>query len=372
MLPALDRANHFYCPAGRWAARGWILLARSDYDLLDPYSTSLQLNLGDSLNSDNVSTLKNLSIVQAQCVTRGLASDPSALYLVELTDGRGILHNQWFQFPTVSAYNIRAPAYPDTFHPASLNSGATWTWSTMLQDLWTQMVARLGAWPGLPYSPAGTPEGFWFTGVSAWTALCGILEHLGLTVACDLTRTSPYTIVKQDAADAAHAVRTAKYLTNLEDDLEWLDHGAGRVPASVRVLFRRRNSVYGTEETVRLDLPQWDMATVYSVSVAAPASVAGGVGVHHLWSDFTVRYDMDGSPVAADVTTAVAIAAERAAQYYASINPGNYVARTYAGALPFVTGSQVDGVSWCMGDEWGGWRTQVVYGPAPPWPELWD
>lgn len=371
-IPALVRANSLCCPSGRWPTRGWLLMARGDYDRLDKYSTALQLHLGDTTKSDNVGVLQNLSIVQAQCVTRGLAADKNALYLVEITDDRGILQNKWFSFPTTSNYNIRAPAYPSTFHPSSMNSGTTWTWTTMLQNLWEQMTL-LGTWPGLPFTPAGTPEGWWFPGVSAWTALCDVLDYLGMTVVCNLQSSTPFTIAKQNTADTAYAALLTKYQNRLEEDMEWIDTGAGRVPATVKVLFRRRNTIYGTEETVRYDSPQWDMDSIYSVSVSAPAAYSSAVGTHHLWSDFTVRYDQDGAPLAADVAMAATIAQERATQYYAHINPAAYTDRTYAGALPFKTGSLVDGVRWYQdlsdGMRWGGWRTQVVYGPQPPWPE---
>jgi hypothetical protein len=388
-LPLLERANSFYIPTGRWPSRGWILMRRTDYNLINTYSTSLQLQIGDPRSRDNVGVLQNLSIVQAQCVTRGVAADPDAIYLVELCDDQSILDNKWFQCPITSAYNVRVPAYPQTFYPWSLNAGSPWTWSTMLQDMWTQMSAIggggqiLGAWPGLPSAPTGTPEGFWFPGVPIWVAFNDVIEYLGMTVAPDLTKANPYTIVSAGAADAAFAALQAKYggvgspTYFLEDDLEWIDTGAGRVPATVKVLFRRRNQVYGTEETVRVDSPyQWESAAYYTVSINAPAQFASAVGVHFLWSDFTVEYDMDGNPLAADVATASAIAAERVTQYFARIyrQTAGFMTQTYAGALPFVCGSQVDGVCYYQdyrqGD--GGWRTKIVRGAYPPFPEVYD
>jgi hypothetical protein len=388
-VPDLARANSLCVPTGRWPSRGWVLLARGDYDLIDPYSTTLQLDLGDPRLTDNVGTLKNLAVVQAQCVTRGIAADPTALYLVELTDARGILCNKWFQFPIEAKYNIRSPAYPQTFHPASMDTAGvttTWTWARMLEDMWGRMPL-LGAWPGLPagVTLAGTPEGFWFLGVPAWYAMCDVLDHLGLTVACDLTAAAPFTIVRPGATDAAFDLLHVKYATTasphyrLEDDLEWLDVGAGRVPKTVQVMFRRRNSVYGTEETVTYrddDMArQWSMDSVYTVSVTAPATFTSAVGTHYLWSDFTVRYDESGNPLDADVAMAATIAQERVTQYFARVYRQTLgrMSRTFAGALPFKTGSQVDGVRWAMdhrrGD--GGGTTEIVRGILPPWPELW-
>ena len=380
----LARVNSFYCPSGRWPFRGWVLLARADYDCLDRYSTALQLEVGDPRRSDNVGTLKNLCVVQARCVTRGLAADVAALYLVELTDARGILHNKWFQFPTTTSYNVRAPAYPSTFYPATMNGGTTWTWATMVQDMWERMPL-LGAWPGFPAgaSPLGTPEGFWFSGVPAWPALCDVLDHLGLTVACDLTAAAPYTIVQPGAADATFAAAQTRYgsITSpnycLEDDLEWIDVGAARVPATIKVLFRRRNAVYGTEETVRYDSPQWSTSAVYEVSASAPAAFASAVGTHYLWSDFTVRYDQDGAILAEDAAAAAAIAAEQVTEHFTVTYAQTlgYMTQTYAGALPFATGARVDGVSWYQdyrGGDRAGWRTQIVRGASPPWPGVWD
>lgn len=373
-LPLLQRANHFYCPAGRWPFCGWVLLPRSDYSKLNTYSTTLKLNIGDTTKANNVSTLSNLAIVQAQCVTRGLASDVDAMYLVELTDARGILYNEWFRWPASAEYNVRSPAYPGLFYSGSLSAGNAWTWSGMLQDMWTKMTP-LGSWPGLPATPTGTPEGFWFSSVPGWSNLCDILDYLGMTVACDLTKASPYTIVNAGATDQTFLSLQTTYATNLEDDLEWIDTGAGRVPVSVDVVFRRRNEYYGSEETVRRDSLQWFSTPYYTVTVAAPAEFSAATGRHSIWSDFTVRYDQDGNPVAADVTTANSIATERVNQYFAKIyrQTLGYMSQVYSGALPFATGSQVDGVCWWLDNASGkyqSWKTQVLRGPQPPWPKL--
>jgi hypothetical protein len=396
-LPDLLRANHFYCPSGRWPFRGWVLLPRSEYAQLDPYSTSLQLSIGDPSAPDNVGVLRNLTVVQAQCATRGTAGDPGALYLVELTDARGVLANRWFQYPTASFYNVRAPAYPSTdrggtYYPASMNGGTTWTWDAMIGDLWGQMGALLGAYPGLPagVTVSGTPEGFDFPGVSAWHALCDVLEHLGLTVAADLTQPlatgAPYTIVQSGAPDVTFSALQAKFALPtsqggaLEDDAEYLDAGAGRVPGTVKVMFRRRNQAYGTEETVtyRSDAmaQQWEMSPYHVVTVSAPTQfvAAGAVGVDVIWSDFTVRYDQNSKPVAADVVYAAQIAAERVSQYFGRVyrQTSGYMSQTYAGALPFTAGSLVDGVCWeRYGNDYGGWRTRIVRGPQPPFAGVW-
>jgi hypothetical protein len=381
-IPALARANSVYVPTGEHPLRGWLLLSRGDYNKLSRYSTTFQLEIGDPRSANNVSTLQNLSIVQAQCVTRGIAADDNALYLVEITDGRGIVCNQWFQFPLTTWYNVRAPAYREKFYDSSMNGGTSWTWTTMVQDIWNRMSAFLGTWPGFPsgFTHPSTPEGWWFTGVSAWSALNAVLDQLGVTIAHDPTSTTPYTIVRPGNSDTSFSNLTTKYTTNLEDDQEWIDVGAGRVPAQVVVLFRRRNQVYGSEETVFYGnntlAKQWAMVPIYSVTVNAPSTFTGAVGTHYLWSDFTVRHDMDSNPLAADITTANALAQDQVGDYFATNywQTLGYMSRTYAGALPFVTGSQVDGVCWYQdysGQDQQGWKTKIVRGPNPPFPGIW-
>lgn len=372
MLPALERANSLYCPSGRWPVRGWILLPRRDYNKINKYSTNLQLHIGE----DNL-ILNNLSIVQAQCVTYGQASDPDAVYLIELTDPRGIVYNRWFQFPIMEQYNCRAPAYPQLFYRDSLNDNTPWTWETMLEHMWETMPP-LGGWPGLPENPVGTPEGFWFQGVSAWPAFNDIIEHLGMTVTVDLNAGSPYDI----EVNGGLAEEEDPYEDRLEDDLEWIDLGAGRVPRYIKVLFRKRYEIYGTEETVRRDQYQWatrpePSAVIYIVSKEAPARFADATGTHYLWSDFTIRYDIDGNPLAVDVAAAEVIATERVTQYFRKIYDQTlgFMTRTYAGALPIFTNGQIDGVRWYIGEGGveGGWRTQTVRGAfGPPWPDMWD
>ncbi len=121
---------------------------------------------------------------------------------------------------------------------------------------------------------------------------------------------------------------------------------------------------------------QWDMASYYSVSIAAPARFASAVGLHFLWDDFTVRYDQNSIPLPADVVTANLIAQERTTQYFAHIygDTVGFMRQTYAGALPFTTGPQVDGVKWYQDyadQDWHGWKTEIVRGPYPPWPDVW-
>lgn len=372
-IAALERANGIWIPGGKWPARGWILLSGTDYaDLrsqLGLYSINYDLNLEDVETKQQI-TLQNLCIVQARCVTSGVPGDGNALYLIELTDCRGMLWNPWFQVPTASYYNVPAPAYPGRFYDGSLEAGAEWNWAAMLRDLWEQMETHLGDWPGLPVSPPWPPRNYIFPGVSGWLALNRLLSHLGCTVAVDLTIDQCYTIASYEQTDATFTELATKHAGKLEDDWQYIDAGAARIPGNVIVHFHRRNKYYGTEETLTLNSNQWEMRSFYTVEIAAPADYPDATGTHFLWDDFPVQYDRDGNPEAVDVATAEAIAQERVDQYYATITRAGfgYMRRVYTGLLPFVTGPQVDGVCYRQnGQQAGGWRTEIVRGMNPPW-----
>lgn len=372
LIPQLEFANSLYCPGGRWPTRGWILLTRSDYDRVRGYGTAYTLNFADVMTGTNL-TFQNLAIVQARCVTTGLANDPAAVYLVELTDYRGILWNEWFQFTTDAYYNVLSPAYPDDHYSDSLNAGLPFSWSAMIDDMWQAMA--LGTFPGLPSVPASIPTNWNLPGVHSWPRICDMLYHVGMSVSVDPTSLTPYGIVENGDDDANFDALTAKYLreNKLEDDLEWIDIGSGRVPGSVVVWFRRVNQFYGTEETIRRDSGQWATNSVYPITIPAPVTFTGAVGVHGMFDDYPIRFDVNNVPIAADVAAATIIASERVQQYFDDIisRTSGYMNRTYTGVLPFFPGSQIDGVVWRQDfreQEREGFRTQVLRGPL--WPEV--
>lgn len=382
-IPELRCANGIFISGGRWPVRAYLLVQRQYLNALlaqgtDPanpyaplYRTDFQLYLEDFRNAQLV--LKNLALAHARCVSRGIAADPKAVYLLELTDARGVVQSPVASWPLVRQYNVLAPAYPGQYYSASQNSGTPWTWGTLLADIWNSMTP-LGAFPGLPSTPSGTPTNLIFLGVPAWPALCNQLDRLGLTVGVDLTQSAPYSIVQRGATDAAFTNLTAQFAGAIEEDYEWISAGSARVPGSVTVFFHRQNQYYGTEETLRLDGLQWSSTPLYSVNVTAPARFASSAGSHVLWDDFVVRFDTDGNPLAADVATATTIAQERVSQYYDRVywDTLGSLKRIYTGLVPFAAGSQVAGVRFYMDMVRGqlSWCTEVIRSAGPPWPEV--
>lgn len=362
-IPELKLANSYYSLAGGYPDVGWLLIDRYSYNQIDKYATNLQLTIADFVNDPLV--ISNLAIVQAKCVTRGIASDTNAVYLVQVTNTQGVLYNPWFQTPVNTQYNVRVPGYPDTFHYWSLNSGSTWTWDTLLEDLWNRAPSQLGTYPHIPITPSNVPENQIFVGVSLWETIGNILSHLGLSVVGSYPN---YSIVSMGDSDSTFTSLQGRYVIYLEDDMEYIDGGSGRVPSQVVVYFHRRNQVYGTEETVRRTSEQWQSTPVYSVTVNAPSTFSTAAGAGFLWADYTVRYDENGSPLAADVVQANTIANERVTEYFNTIFRGTqgFMHQRYSGVLPFTTGSLVDGVKWFnYGNDHSrhaGWHTELIRG----------
>ncbi len=54
-------------------------MRRSDYNQINLFATNLQLQIDDFLPLTPPITFQNLAIVQARCVSRGIASDPNAI-----------------------------------------------------------------------------------------------------------------------------------------------------------------------------------------------------------------------------------------------------------------------------------------------------
>jgi hypothetical protein len=372
-FPGLMDANSLMVPSGVIPAHGWLLITRANFSKLTVTSAQ-QLVIThyrwqaatQTMVQDSTATFNGLYIISARSPWRGAPSDPSAPYLVEIGDARWLLKNRLFEFgggqsagfPGQSSYNVRAPAYDGNYNASTVASGIPWTWAQMAQEVWQQM-SLLGTWPGLPasYTPTGTPEGWIFTGCSAWDALTAILDHLGLVVTCDLTKSSNYySIVHYGDIDTAFSALQSTAIASfyqLEDENP-IFGGAGWVPATFKCYFHRRQQYAGTEETVTpansspgAGPVQWGANLAYVVSVSTGYS---GPGITHFWDDFTVRYNENSSPLSADTTSASTIASARMTDWLARITRGGNgeMRQVYSGIRPFVTGSLVDAVTWRM------------------------
>lgn len=323
------RANCLVNPLGPSPARGLVLMLRSSLDSLD--RTALHdLVMEDS--QKNRATAKNLLIVRAFAATPGYRDDPDAAFWVELADKR---HSAQAT-PLNASYNVKDTA-GGSYLSASRNSGADWTWTTMLTSLWTA-AAKLGSWPGLPFTPDGTPEGFSYFGWSAYAALNDVLERISCALRWEPS-TDTYTIVRVGATDTTASLALTASDKKRLFDAEPIEPARANIPYYCRVHF----------PVQRITADTTGASPYYVVDVTDPSGTSTGVetGTYALvFDELSAQYDSGGS-----LTNSAALtnrANERAADYFRRARLGR-LERTYTGILSdtaLTPGAQLKETAW--------------------------
>lgn len=290
------RANYFQCPNDRRWGTGAVLLVKSDLDLIDlTQSQSLIFDDGDTTK-----TLKNIVVTRYQCVIPGAADDPNAAYLVELADRRFFAARRVID----AAYNLRSSS-DGSYITSTLLSGTAYTWTQLVSALWTVVgTAILGTYPGLPFTPDGTPENWNFFGGNAWEALLSVVERIGCTVTYD-PEADTFAIVQLGTDTSAATDATNRLALR---DRTWEDYGfdpdRGWRPEKVRVLFR-------VVPTPAEGTSPW---SIQDVTLAAASGVEAGT--------YVTLYD-DLGATGSNGAALASRAAERAADWLRVA--GNYV-----------------------------------------------
>lgn len=302
--------NSWANPLGCRSGTGWVLLLRRDLDAL---GLAQARDLVFSLDASEIAgiqsptrtvTHRSLHAVAARCITPGLRGDPLSCYLVELADRRRLYR----PIPIDRAYNV--PLYPggSAYRSATKNAGSAWTWAQAAQDVWESVgVSRLGAFPGLPFTPHGAPQGLAYHGRYALDALEDLLDRLGCALKLD-TQSDTFSIVRLGAADAAAdaALAAWDHLRALDDDP--LEPTLGRYPQYARVLFPK----------LRPHADLTGSSPWYAVDVADPSGTPAGVesGTYALIEDRSLQavYAADGT--LQNAAALAARAAELAADHF--------------------------------------------------------
>lgn len=233
--PEEKAPNYFLTENGRGPGTGRILLRKMDIDALD-LTTDSDLTFLDDQGGKLV--FKKITFLRAACITPGAEDDPAAAFLCDVADRR--IHLD--KIPINRGYNI-ASADGQDYLSGSTDGGTDWTWTTLIQDLFTTL--DLGD-ATLPFEPDGTPENIaFFSDCSAWEALNRILDRIACTILYD-GEADEFTIIRLGDTAAAGAVASAKTMRKLErDELRtwdryWVETARGRLTEKVRVVFPRR------------------------------------------------------------------------------------------------------------------------------------
>lgn len=350
----LNKANSFFNPAGRETAHGWIVVGRADLDTLDLNSLqSLSLSIDDV-----VVDLFNLVITREPMSFSPafITDDPLAVYLVELADSRWRVSNPYFCVSIAAMYNVPSSA-PATYLSSSRNSGSDWTWETMAEDIWNTMVDQLGTFPGLPFTPNGAPVGWIFQGVSAWDALCDVLDRIGCTVSADLTmETDQYLIVQIGDDDVeADAILAGAAEVKIHD-AEFMSIERGKFPFGVSVFFHKQLST-------PTSIPPFLMNSVYSVDIDGTITNAEDGVYHPIWDELPAL--VDGSGTVTNTTALRDRAQERADDFYRmGLEGGTRFWQRFSGLLELVPGPKIKSVTYCSTE--AGVFTDVFGHPTMP------
>lgn len=364
------RPNSFINPRGVMAGRGFLLLDRASLDDLDVNVTHdlvMSLDTSESLGAIAGQswsiTHKTLHIVDSLCITPGLRADPKSCYLVEVADRRRIAQ----QVPINASYNHRQRApLTDDYYSGSLNGGSAWTWSEMVEDVW-DTVGLLGSYPGLPFTPDGTPENFLFWGMYALDALGMVLARIACTLKLD-TQADTFSIVQLCDADletdTEATLTTRDKLRILDDDRVTPDYG--RFPESVSVFF----PVRGEEPTTTGASPFIEVSVDASTVVAAadlPATLAADTAVI-LYDEMTADWTEAGGT--ANLAALTTRAEERAGDYYRQLLARRI--RRFYGTL--LSDTSLTPGAWIRATRWGdrghGFITEIIRLPGDGIPSI--
>ena len=334
LAPWDGRCNEFLLPLGPEPGRGMLLLPWRDLGRIDMESShDLQFfgTIGGRVSSV---TLKSIVPVRYGAALSGAMDDASTPFWLEVADRRMLASGGP---PLNASYNVRS-ADGSGYLSASKNGGSAWTWTTMLQAMWSAN-GLLGTMPALPYAPDGVPEGFSFWGVPSYDAIMTVLDRLGFALRLDPFLDS-FSIVR--IADAEAAVESALSRHDFPERL-WGGYPAEaartRLPATVRVFFpslRAAPDATGASPFYSLDRTD-------ATAGGALAGVLAGT-VASVWDELPALYDSGGS-----LTNATALgtrADERAASYYRRLRLDR-LSRRFTGALgDMLPGSRIKATAW--------------------------
>ena len=256
----LGKANSFILPRGFEAGRGWVLLTGAKASTLNQNiaTHTLRFKGGGDIS------FKKLSVVGCEALTGTEVYSDTSLYLVELADLR-----HFGQYTSINkAYNLLVPDESDVYD-ATQNSGSDWTYTTMVEDIWTFMPGAFGALDVSAVDFSGTPRNYVFRGVTAWDALKKVLDDQQHELILDTE--GAFSVVPAFTAtgdfDTDRDTHKAFILSGSHD----LDTPFSRVPATIRVFFPRRDKAWqnNTDLKVVVYKDHWQLNPLYSVDVAA-------------------------------------------------------------------------------------------------------
>lgn len=259
-----NRANSYRCPTGSAWGQGWCLLTGENLAKLTP-STPYAFTMKSGTDSI---TLAKAYVLRIVCVSPGSADpvaspfntgsffssgtlDRNGAYLVEFVDRRYFLS----RFTTIAkVYNFRClstqvgTVNAAEFYVDSLNSGSLWTWSTLLDSIWSQMgslATTITSNFGTLQYPSNVPENLSFLGISAWNAFNQVVEMIGGTLVYNPT-TDNFTLTPSSTTQISTSQKNQLRKIRVFD-YDTQEEAVPNLPANYVVYFQRQEKYAGTE-----------------------------------------------------------------------------------------------------------------------------
>lgn len=293
---AAKKATSYRCSTGCDPGVAFVLMLKSDVDDLDKKEPHIlkvtQVDKSGETPQSTDNEFKKLYFVRSERMNPGAEDDPNSALLVEMHDVRRLLR---MTSAGDAQYNIRGIGIATDFLPETRDSGSDWTWQTMLDDLWDKMPSDLaGDSPDLPYTPDGKPEGWKFTGCSAWEAIHKILDKLYCTTAYDPAE-GTFTFVElgkeQKLTIDEEEVDIDDYPGAITFNAEPMAGNSVDIPEKIRVWFPTWHDSYGANWDQAFD-DDWDRertAKSKDISTADDDAITGTIV--DIWDDLSAEYD---------------------------------------------------------------------------------
>lgn len=333
----LGKANSYTCPLGEDPGFGTVLMKRSDFlelDLTASHSLHFAIDASEyrGLKESFSVTLKGMVVKDIVSVTPGVPDDEDETLAVYFEDERCLYRH----VPMDQAYNVRRQ--PDGgYYEDTLNFGLPWTWTLAIESLWGH-VLKLGAYPGIPIAPQGTPSNLEFWGARAWNALCQVLSRIGCSVRWNpfLGKVEIIQVGQEDADQAQALLEHSTYRVHDGYPETTVRHN---VPEKVRVLFQK------------LPPPDHKGVSPWHIVSVADATPRDGIEtgtVHDIHDDLPAIIDGEGILTnSSDITSR---ANERAADYFRMLHSGlDRITQLFAAPLSdtrLLPGKQIEMVRW--------------------------
>ena len=228
------KANKYTTHRGFPTGEGWVLLVKKDLDELDVNTThSLLFQSGSS------SATFTVRIAYFQAITGSSNVTPETVYIVRLLDSRSVAKNSAIN----SSYNLLGiDSVAGSYLTTSKNSGSAWTWTTFLNDLWTNIAGVSSALDLTKASfPTANPEGYDFQGWSAFTALIQVLDDIHHYLILDIDGT--YEIQPSGTQTGLAGLLTEHKLDLADPSHD--EHGdTYSIPEKFRVFFPKKDFAF--------------------------------------------------------------------------------------------------------------------------------